>query len=108
VLTRHEVDWNVLTTVHAANGNHGRLVCSFLRDDVVGTVYVQMFDTALANYHGESVGMSVHARTCGQHLALEHNGDMYSCDHYVEPGYRLGNIAEKHMMDLIVLRRRER
>jgi uncharacterized protein len=38
--------------------------------------------------------MCVHARTCGSALALEHNGDVYSCDHYVEPDYRLGNIAE--------------
>jgi uncharacterized protein len=41
--------------------------------------------------------------TCGLALALEHNGDLYSCDHFVEPGYKLGNIREKKMIDLIVL-----
>ena len=69
----------------------------------IGTVYVQMFDTALANWYGEPGGMCVHAETCGSQLALEHTGDLYSCDHYVEPGYLLGNIKDKHMLELIVL-----
>jgi len=171
VLKRHGVEWNVLTTIHAANGDYGRTVYTFLRDDLgatfiqfipiveratehtlpiadagwgdavrgrplytqhgdlvthrsvrpaqygsflidvfedwvrhdVGTVYVQMFDTALANFHGVAGGLCVHAETCGNQLALEHNGDLYSCDHYVEPGYLLGNITGKHMLDLIVL-----
>jgi uncharacterized protein len=47
--------------------------------------------------------MCVHAKTCGHQLALEHTGDLYSCDHYVEPGYLLGNIKDKHMLELIVL-----
>jgi radical SAM protein with 4Fe4S-binding SPASM domain len=68
----------------------------------IGTVYVQMFDTALANWYGEGGGMCVHAETCGSQLALEHTGDLYSCDHYVEPGYLLGNIKDKHMLELIV------
>ena len=42
----------------------------------------------------DQVGTCVHARTCGEALALEHNGDLYSCDHYVEDDYLLGNIAE--------------
>ena len=54
-----------------------------------------MFDTALAHWLGmDQAGMCVHARTCGDAVALEHNGDLYSCDHYVEPDYLLGNIAE--------------
>ena len=54
-----------------------------------------MFDTALAHWMGmDQAGLCVHARTCGDAVALEHNGDLYSCDHYVEPGYLLGNIAE--------------
>ena len=169
VLKRHEVDWNVLTTIHAVNGGHGRAVYTFLRDELgatfiqyipiierateqslpvadagwgggvkgrplytqegtlvthrsvgpaqygrflievfedwvrrdIGTVYVQMFDTALANWYGEPGGMCVHAETCGLQLALEHTGDLYSCDHYVEPGYLLGNIRDKHMLELI-------
>jgi len=67
-----------------------------------------MFDTALANFHGEPGGMCVHAETCGRQLALEHNGDLYSCDHFVEPDHLLGNITDKHMLDLIVLPQQER
>ena len=74
----------------------------WVRHDI-GTVYVQMFDTALANFYGEPAGMCVHAETCGQQLALEHNGDLYSCDHFVEPGYLLGNIADRPMLELVSL-----
>ncbi|HEU4947634.1 MAG TPA: anaerobic sulfatase maturase [Kribbella sp.] len=163
VLRRHGVDWNVLTTVNAANGDHGREVYTFLRDGLgaqfiqlipivervtpellplaeagwgrrhgerplyrqqgdlvthrtvgaeqfgqflvevfeewvrhdVGDVFVQMFDTALAHWMGlDQAGMCAHARICGSALALEHNGDVYSCDHYVEDDHLLGNIAQ--------------
>lgn len=60
----------------------------------VGDVFVTMFDTSLAHWLGmDQVGLCVHARTCGDAIALEHNGDLYSCDHFVEPDYLLGNIA---------------
>ena len=62
-----------------------------------------MFDTALANWYGEGGGMCVHAETCGTQLALEHNGDVYSCDHFVEPRFRLGNIRELPMLDMVAL-----
>ena len=66
----------------------------WVRNDI-GDVYVSMFDTTLAHFVGyENVGLCVHARTCGQALALEHNGDVYSCDHYVEPDYKIGNLAD--------------
>jgi uncharacterized protein len=143
VLRRHGVEWNALTTVNAANGDHGREVYGFLRDDLgaefiqlipiverdtselqgelvthrtvgaeqygrflievfeewvrhdVGDVFVQVFDTALAHWMGmDQAGMCVHARTCGSALALEHNGDLYACDHYVEKDFLLGNIAD--------------
>jgi uncharacterized protein len=67
----------------------------------VGSVYVQMFDVALANWYGEPPGLCVHSKTCGLALALEHNGDLYACDHFVEPAYRLGNIGETAMIELI-------
>ena len=67
----------------------------------VGEVYVQMFDVALANWHGEPPSLCIHSETCGTALALEHNGDLYSCDHFVEEGYRLGNIIETPMADLV-------
>ena len=176
VLKKHGVDWNVLTTVHAANGDQGGRVYRFLRDDLgatfiqfipiieratpetldvansgwggevkgrplytqhgdlvtdrsigpeqygrfmidafeewvrhdIGTVYVQMFDTALANWVGEPAGMCVHAETCGQQLALEHNGDLYCCDHFVEPDYLLGNIAQTPMAALVASAKQEK
>ena len=67
----------------------------------VGTVYVQMFDVALANWYGEPSGLCVHSKTCGLALALEHNGDLYSCDHFVEPAFKLGNIADTPMIELV-------
>jgi len=170
-LRRGGVDWNALTTIHAANEHRGRDVYRFLRDECgaefmqfipiveratpetfavanagwgervkdrplytqegslvtersisptgygrflidvfedwvrrdIGVVYVQMFDVALANWYGERPGLCVHSETCGLALALEHTGDLYSCDHFVEPAYKLGNITESRMIDLIAL-----
>ena len=172
-LKRHGVEWNALTTVNAANADHGLEVYRFLRDDLgasfvqlipivervtaellplaesgwgeraghrplyrqegdlvthrtvtgaqygrflvevfeewgrhdVGEVFVSMFDTALAHWLGmDQAGLCVHARTCGEALALEHNGDLYSCDHYVEPGYLLGNLADgRTLLELVDL-----
>jgi uncharacterized protein len=67
----------------------------------VGSVYVQMFDVTLANVVGAPPGLCIHSETCGGALAMEHNGDLYSCDHFVEPAYRLGNITERHMLELV-------
>ncbi|GHO90291.1 anaerobic sulfatase maturase [Reticulibacter mediterranei] len=58
----------------------------------VGQVSVQMFDIALAIWLGEPSGLCIFDETCGQGLAMEHNGDVYACDHFVEPGYLLGNM----------------
>jgi uncharacterized protein len=67
----------------------------------VGEVYVQMFDVALANWYGEPPGLCIFSETCGLALAMEHNGDLYSCDHFVEPDYLLGNILETPMIELV-------
>ena len=67
----------------------------------VGRVYVQMFDTTLANWVGVPGALCVHAETCGTALALEHNGDLYSCDHFVEPDHLLGNITQRPLLDLV-------
>ena len=83
---------------------YGRFLIDVFEDWVrrgVGRVYVQMFEVALANWAGEPPGLCVHSEICGRALALEHTGDLYSCDHFVEPRYRLGNITERHMRDLI-------
>ena len=67
----------------------------------VGTIFVQMFDAALASWVGAAPALCVFAETCGNALALEHNGDLYACDHYVEPDYFLGNITETPMIELV-------
>ncbi len=72
----------------------------WVRHDVA-KYYVQIFDTSLANYVGEMPGLCVFSETCGDALVMEHNGDLFSCDHYVYPEYFLGNIKEVPMIDLV-------
>lgn len=72
----------------------------WVRNDV-GKVFVQMFDSALGSWYGTGASLCIHHETCGDALALEHNGDLYSCDHFVEPKYLLGNIKEEHMLDMV-------
>jgi serine-type anaerobic sulfatase-maturating enzyme len=62
---------------------------------------VQMLDVALANWVGDPPSLCIHSATCGFALALEHTGDLYSCDHFVEPRYRLGNIKELPLAQLV-------
>jgi uncharacterized protein len=71
----------------------------WLRRDV-GKVFVQSFDAALANWIGQP-SLCIFQPTCGNALALEHNGDLYSCDHFVEPAFLLGNIQESHLIELV-------
>ena len=169
VLRRHNVDFNILCTVHAANQTKGREVYRFFRDELaaqfiqfipiverattktidlanegwsekagrnrllytqngtlvtdrsvggkeygqlmidvfeewvrndVASVFVQLFDVTLEAYFGRHL-LCIHAPTCGLAPVLEYNGDLYSCDHYVEPKYKLGNIHEKHMLEMV-------
>lgn len=147
----HQVEFNILCTVNAANGRHPLEVYRFFRDELgarylqfipiverdegrgdgdegveitarsvqpeqygrflieifdewvrrdVGTVFVPFFDAVLAAYvYGES-SACVLRPACGDNLVLEHNGDLYSCDHFVEPNHRLGNILEAPLADL--------
>jgi uncharacterized protein len=67
----------------------------------VGRMYVQTFEATLRNWMRLPSGMCVFDKTCGTGLAMEHNGDLYSCDHFVEPDYLLGNIREKHMVEMV-------
>ncbi len=170
VLRRHQVDVNILCTVHAANQERPLEVYHFFRDELgaefvqfipivervsesalaeasagwherpgrgrplylvdgnrvtersvrpepygqfliaifdewvrrdVGRVFIQHFDSALANWVRVPGAVCIFAETCGNAVALEHNGDLYSCDHYVEPDYRLGNIQDIHLIELI-------
>jgi uncharacterized protein len=168
-LRRHQVDVNILCTIHAANGDHPLEVYRFFRDELqvnymqfipivertteqliplanlgwgrrpggdrpfylqhggqvtarsvgaeqfglfltaifdewvrrdVGKVFVQTFDVALGSWLGQ-YNLCIFSPTCGNAVALEHNGDLYSCDHYVEPKHRLGNIHETPMDELV-------
>ena len=71
----------------------------WVRQDV-GRVFVQAFDVALGSWLGQH-NLCIVSPTCGNALALEHNGDLYSCDHFVEPQYRLGNILETPLAALV-------
>ncbi|MGA8893070.1 MAG: anaerobic sulfatase maturase [Anaeromyxobacteraceae bacterium] len=169
-LRKHDVPFNVLCTVNAANQEHGRDVYRFFRDELgatwiqfipiverataetlavanlgwsdrpgrsprplytqsgalvtersvggaaygrflvdvfeewvrrdVGRVFVQLFDVTLEAHFGRHL-LCIHAPTCGYGPALEHNGDLYTCDHFVEPGQELGNIHETPLVQLV-------
>lgn len=66
----------------------------------VASVFVQLFDVTLEEHFGRHL-LCIHAPTCGTGPVLEHNGDLYSCDHFVEPKYKLGNIHETHMLEML-------
>ncbi len=72
----------------------------------VGSYYVQMFDATLANTCGVMPGVCSMGEICGDALVVEHNGDVYSCDHFVYPEYKLGNITETHLVDIYNSRKR--
>jgi uncharacterized protein len=151
LLKAHDVEFNVLCTVNAANQHHPLEVYRFFRDELgarfiqlipiverdndtgfqegdsvtdrsvdpvawgefltvvfdewvthdVGTVFVQTFDSALASWLAVPGAVCVFRETCGDAVALEHNGDLYSCDHFVEPAHLLGNIMDTHMVELL-------
>ncbi|MFN2187506.1 MAG: SPASM domain-containing protein, partial [Candidatus Promineifilaceae bacterium] len=67
----------------------------------VGKVFVQLFDSSLGSWVGQGASLCIHRETCGDALALEHNGDLYSCDHFVEPDFLLGNIKEEHILTMV-------
>lgn len=71
----------------------------WVRHDV-GRYYVQMFDVTLGNWVGAPGGLCVFSPTCGSAMALEHNGDLYSCDHYVYPHYKLGNVLNQTLAEM--------
>jgi uncharacterized protein len=159
LLQKHEVQYNLLTTVNRTNADFPLEVYRFLRDEAgtewiqfipvverinpdglnvtqvgdkvsprtvrseqfgrfliqvfdewvhndVGMVYVQTFEAAVRNWmRMPTSGMCVFEETCGYGLALEHNGDLYSCDHFVEPDYLLGNIKEENMLTIVASER---
>ena len=83
---------------------YGDFLCAIFDEWVrrdVGRVFVQIFDVALAAWSGQRPGLCIFEETCGNALALEHNGDLFSCDHFVEPAYRLGNIQEIPLVEMV-------
>jgi uncharacterized protein len=72
----------------------------WVRQDV-GTHFVQLFDVALGSWMGLSAGLCVFAETCGTALVLEHNGDLFACDHYVYPRYKLGNLMNTSLGEMV-------
>ena len=151
LLQAHHVEFNILTTVHAANADDPLDVYRFIRDEVgaqfiqfipiverdndtgfqegdrvtersvtaeqygkflidifeewvrrdVGRMYVQIFDVALAAWVGDAPGLCIFEETCGRALAIEHNGDIYSCDHFVEPKHNLGNMIDIPLHEIV-------
>lgn len=77
------------------------------RKQDVGKIFVQLFDATLANWVGEEPGVCTMARTCGHAGAVEHNGDVYSCDHFVFPEYRLGNLRTHTVAEMMYSPRQE-
>jgi uncharacterized protein len=151
LLKKHQVEFNILTTVHVANAHNPLAVYRFLRDEVntcfvqfipiverdnatgfhegnavrprsvtgkqygafliaifdewlrrdVGRVFVQMFDVALGVWLGQRASLCIFAETCGDALAMEHNGDLFACDHFVEPRFKLGNLSDIPLIEMV-------
>ena len=82
----------------------GNFLCAvfdeWVKEDV-GKIFIQIFDSTLANWVGEQPGVCTMAKTCGHAGAMEFNGDVYSCDHFVFPEYRLGNINKKTLTSMM-------
>lgn len=89
-------------------GKWGDFLCAvfdeWLKEDV-GRYYVQLFDSTLANWVGEQPGVCTLAKTCGHAGVMEFNGDVYACDHFVFPEYKLGNIYTQSLTEMMYSQR---
>jgi len=79
-----------------------RIFDEWIRQDV-GKVFVMNFDWALNAWVFRQTPICLFSETCGRSLVIEHNGDVYACDHFVYPDHRLGNIMDRHLKDLVEL-----
>lgn len=83
---------------------YGKFMCEifdhWVKNDV-GRYFVNLFDSTLANYCGMNPGTCVYSETCGANAVVEHNGDVYPCDHFVYPKYKLGNVMERSLYDMV-------
>lgn len=89
----------------------GNFLCAifdeWVRNDV-GEYFIQIFDATLANWIGEQPGVCSMARTCGHAGVMEYNGDVYSCDHFVFPEYKLGNIRTHTLIEMMFSERQQK
>ena len=83
---------------------YGRFMCDifdyWVKNDV-GSYFVNLFDSTLANYCGMNPGTCVYSETCGANAVMEHNGDIYPCDHFVYPKYKLGNVKDLSLHEIM-------
>lgn len=113
-LTRHEdgrtlaslADKNEISLSEAsvAPEQWGYFLCAIFDEWVrkdVGKIFVEIFDCTLANWMGISPGICAYSKECGHAGVMEHNGDVYSCDHFVFPEYKLGNIRDHSLIDML-------
>ncbi len=93
-----------LTDTSVSPRQWGRFLCEVFDEwsaHDVGEIFVQIFEATVANYVGVAPGICSLAPVCGHSAALEHNGNLYSCDHFVFPEHRLGNINERPIAELM-------
>ena len=113
-LTRHEdgrtlasladKDEISLSEASVAPEQWGYFLCAIFDEWVrkdVGKIFVEFFDCTLANWMGISPGICAYSKECGHAGVMEHNGDVYSCDHFVFPEYKLGNIRDHSLVDML-------
>ena len=113
-LTRHEdgrtlasladKDEISLSEASVAPEQWGYFLCAIFDEWVrkdVGRIFVEIFDCTLANWMGISPGICAYSKECGHAGVMEHNGDVYSCDHFVFPEYKLGNIRDHSLIDML-------
>ncbi len=113
-LTRHEdgrtlaslADKNEipLSEASVAPEQWGYFLCAIFDEWVrkdVGKIFVEIFDCTLANWMGVPPGICAYSKECGHAGVMEHNGDVYSCDHFVFPEYKLGNIRDHSLIDML-------
>ena len=113
-LTRHEdgrtlasladKDEISLSEASVAPEQWGYSLCAIFDEWVrkdVGKIFVEIFDCTLANWMGISPGICAYSKECGHAGVMEHNGDVYSCDHFVFPEYKLGNIRDHSLIDML-------
>lgn len=113
-LTRHEdgrtlasladKDEISLSEASVAPEQWGYFLCAIFDEWVrkdVGKIFVEIFDCTLANWMAISPGICAYSKECGHAGVMEHNGDVYSCDHFVFPEYKLGNIRDHSLIDML-------